>query len=202
MQESIRKTHTGPTGTGDRAFTGLEAAIILIAFITVAAVFSYVVLGLGFSTTQKSREVIQAGMYQASSVLIPLGGVYGVSESGGTIDLVNFSLALSPGSDAIDFEKLVIVFSTSQRLEQVRNISGFMGSSTSPGTWAVTGGANQQGNANLLLEKGEQFTISVHPSVGINPNERFSIEIRPPGGSTLAIERTAPPDIQPVNPLF
>ncbi|MHC1629400.1 MAG: archaellin/type IV pilin N-terminal domain-containing protein, partial [Methanoculleaceae archaeon] len=36
----------------ERAFTGLEAAIVLIAFIVVAAVFSYVVLGAGFFTTQ------------------------------------------------------------------------------------------------------------------------------------------------------
>jgi len=192
----------GKTVTGDRAFTGLEAAIILIAFVTVAAVFSYVVLGLGFSTTQKSREVIQAGMYQASSVLMPSGEVYGISESRSTIDMVNFTLSLSPGSDAIDFEKLVIVFSTPQRLEIVQNISGFTGGSTSPGTWAITSRENQRGNANLLLEDGEQFTISVHPAVGINPDERFSIEIRPPGGSSLGIERTAPSDIKAVNSLF
>jgi len=37
------------------AFTGLEAAIVLIAFVVVAAVFSYVVLGAGFFTTQKAQ---------------------------------------------------------------------------------------------------------------------------------------------------
>ncbi|MDD3977537.1 MAG: flagellin, partial [Methanomicrobium sp.] len=42
----------------EEAFTGLEAAIVLIAFVVVAAVFSYVVLGAGFFTTQKSQEVI------------------------------------------------------------------------------------------------------------------------------------------------
>ena len=35
----------------DKAFTGLEAAIVLTAFVVVAAVFSYVVLGAGFFTT-------------------------------------------------------------------------------------------------------------------------------------------------------
>ena len=38
----------------DEGFTGLEAAIVLIAFVVVAAVFSYVVLGAGFFTTQKA----------------------------------------------------------------------------------------------------------------------------------------------------
>lgn len=50
-------------------FTGLEAAIVLIAFVVVAAVFSYVVLGAGFFTTQKSQEVVHTGVQQASSTL-------------------------------------------------------------------------------------------------------------------------------------
>nr|P17603.1 RecName: Full=24 kDa flagellin [Methanospirillum hungatei] len=32
-------------------FSGLEAAIVLIAFVVVAAVFSYVMLGAGFFAT-------------------------------------------------------------------------------------------------------------------------------------------------------
>ena len=51
------------------AFTGLEAAIVLIAFIVVAAVFSYVILGAGFFATQKSQEVVHTGVAQTSSTL-------------------------------------------------------------------------------------------------------------------------------------
>ena len=61
----------------DNAFTGLEAAIVLIAFVVVAAVFSYVVLGAGFFTTQKSQEVVHTGVQQASSTLEIVGNVYG-----------------------------------------------------------------------------------------------------------------------------
>ncbi|HQE85366.1 MAG TPA: flagellin, partial [Methanolinea sp.] len=49
----------------DDAFTGLEAAIVLIAFVVVAAVFSYVVLGAGFFTTQKSQETVYSATKQA-----------------------------------------------------------------------------------------------------------------------------------------
>lgn len=38
----------------ERAFTGLEAAIVFIALIVVASVFAYVVLGAGIATSQKS----------------------------------------------------------------------------------------------------------------------------------------------------
>ena len=55
------------------AFTGLEAAIVLIAFVVVAAVFSYVVLGAGFYTSQKSQETVYKSVEQATSN-IQLGG--------------------------------------------------------------------------------------------------------------------------------
>ena len=59
----------------ENGFTGLEAAIVLIAFVVVAAVFSYVMLGAGFFTTQKSQEVVHTGVTQASSSLAPSGDV-------------------------------------------------------------------------------------------------------------------------------
>nr|AAB32838.1 flagillin {N-terminal} [Methanospirillum hungatei, GP1, flagellar filaments, Peptide Partial, 46 aa] [Methanospirillum hungatei] len=46
-------------------FSGLEAAIVLIAFVVVAAVFSYVMLGAGFFATQKSQEVTYSGVKQS-----------------------------------------------------------------------------------------------------------------------------------------
>ncbi|MDK2796370.1 MAG: archaeal flagellin FlaB [Archaeoglobaceae archaeon] len=59
----------------EKGFTGLEAAIVLIAFVVVAAVFSYVMLGAGFFTTQKSKRVVDTGVQQASSSLT-LDGQY------------------------------------------------------------------------------------------------------------------------------
>ncbi|RZN33268.1 MAG: flagellin [Methanophagales archaeon ANME-1-THS] len=60
-----------------RAFTGLEAAIVLTAFVVVAAVFSYVMLNAGFFTTQKSKEVIHTGVEQATSSAQLTGNVIG-----------------------------------------------------------------------------------------------------------------------------
>ena len=57
----------------DNAFTGLEAAIVLIAFVVVAAVFAYVVLGAGFFTTQKAQETVYKGVEQASSNIQMVG---------------------------------------------------------------------------------------------------------------------------------
>lgn len=64
-------------GLSDEGFTGLEAAIILIAFVIVASVFSYAMLGAGFFTSQKSQEVVHSGISGASSGLLLIGEVYG-----------------------------------------------------------------------------------------------------------------------------
>jgi flagellin FlaB len=64
------------------AFTGLEAAIVLIAFVVVAAVFSYVVLGAGFFTTLKAQEVVYKSVEQMTTTFDMVGNIYGLSKSG------------------------------------------------------------------------------------------------------------------------
>src|SRR5512137_1027100 len=83
------------------AFTGLEAAIVLIAFVVVAAVFSYVVLGAGFYTTQKSQETVYKSVEQATSNIQMVGNVYGLaSVPASGINKIQFSIALTPGAPA------------------------------------------------------------------------------------------------------
>lgn len=52
-----------------RAIVGLEAAIILIAFVIIAAVFSFMVVNQGLFATEQGKTVIQQGIQQASSPL-------------------------------------------------------------------------------------------------------------------------------------
>ena len=63
----------------NEAFTGLEASKVLIAFVVEVAVFSYVMLGVGFFSTQKSQHVIQAGIAQTSENIALKGEGYMVS---------------------------------------------------------------------------------------------------------------------------
>ena len=60
-----------------RGFTGLEAAIVLTAFIVVAAVFSYVVLNAGFFTSEKAKAVVHTGVEQVTSSCALAGNVIG-----------------------------------------------------------------------------------------------------------------------------
>jgi len=189
----------------DEGFTGLEAAIVLIAFVVVAAVFSYVVLGAGFFTTQKSQEVVHTGVQQASSTLQIVGDVYGIGTSAGPgrINYVNFTVSLAPGGTPVDMNKTTITYSNSSKLETLA-IGSNVGVMPAPGQWAVSGTRNNVGTANYLLEKGEQFDITVYPSDAnyIPKNEAFTVEIKPIIGASLDIKRTAPAAINTVQVLY
>ena len=52
---------------GEQGITGLETAIILIAFVVVASVFAYTVLTAGMFSSQKSNEAVNAAVAEVRS---------------------------------------------------------------------------------------------------------------------------------------
>ncbi|WP_424357511.1 archaellin/type IV pilin N-terminal domain-containing protein [Methanocella sp. MCL-LM] len=94
------------------AFTGLEAAIVLIAFVVVAAVFSYVMLGAGFFTSQKSKEVVHTGVDQATSSIELAGDIIGGSSGGTVVEYIDVTLSLTAGNNPVDLEKLVVSYNS------------------------------------------------------------------------------------------
>ena len=183
----------------DNAFTGLEAAIVLIAFVVVAAVFSYVVLGAGFFTTQKSQEVVHTGVQQASSTLEIVGNVYGTAATiSAGIDTINFSCALAPGGTPVDFDKVVMTYSNASTLATLAHVPT---GAVAAGQWSIATVQNEV-TADNVLEKGEQFDIMAKPPAAIQKNDQFSLEIKPAIGAALSISRTAPASIQKVNTIY
>jgi archaeal flagellin FlaB len=176
--------------TQEQAFTGLEAAIVLIAFVVVAAVFSYMILNTGFFVTQKSQEVVYAAVSQADSVLGPAGGAYGVTDPvSGEIVKINFSCRLAFGDTPVDFGRVTIVYSNTTRLETLRmdpatyNPAGCQAYS---GTWTVYQRINDR-HADNQLESGEEFIISACPSKSPVKNDRIHLEVRPANGIAMDI---------------
>jgi len=58
-----------------RAMMGLEAAIILIAFVIVAGTFSFMVITQGLFATERGKTVVQEGLQQTSTPLCVDGSV-------------------------------------------------------------------------------------------------------------------------------
>lgn len=184
--------------SGADGFTGLEAAIVLIAFVVVAAVFSYVILGAGFMVTQKTQNVIISSVAQVGSTVVPVGGLYGTG-SGNCIASVNFSVTLSAGGMPSDFDRAVLVFSNSTTVETLER--GTWGTLPAPGQWTVTSVQNEVGRSNHELEAGEQFQISAVPSSPLCRDGSFLLELRPASGVALEIRGSVPHTIGEVNRL-
>ncbi|NYT05654.1 MAG: flagellin [Methanomicrobiales archaeon] len=190
----------------DEAFTGLEAAIVLIAFVVVAAVFSYVVLGAGFFTTQKSQEVVYTGVSQASSSIEILGDVYGLKNATATdIDRIRFTVGLSAGGTAIDFTKVTMTWSDASNVYILPAEPTLYAAATDPraGYWRIVDIQNGA-TTDALLENTEQYTIVAFLGDGkhLDTNEKFNLEIRPSTGAALGIKRTGPAKIDAVNLLY
>ena len=96
-------------GKNDKAFTGLEAAIVLIAFVVVAAVFSYVMLGAGFFTSQKAKQVVHTGVDMATSSVQTSGDII-ANGSTGKVTSVTLTLQLTAGQNPIDLSKTIVSF--------------------------------------------------------------------------------------------
>jgi flagellin FlaB len=194
----------------DEGFTGLEAAIVLIAFVVVAAVFSYVVLGAGFFTTQKAQQAVHSGVSQASSTLEIVGNVYGIGSSGNTgIQYVNFSLGLAAGGTPVDLSKTVIVYSNETQLVTLSGPGASTGNDwpAGAGQWTISDVQNNpESTFSPVLQPNEQFTITCEIGASdasyIPANDVFTIEIRPSEGAAFSITRTVPAAIQGVNLMY
>jgi flagellin FlaB len=189
--------------SNDQGFTGLEAAIVLIAFVVVAAVFSYVVLGAGILAFQfqNAQGTGHPGAQQSNSTLVIVGKVYGTGSDASAITTINFTVALTPGGTPVDFSKVVMIYNNASTLETLAQAEGNYPQQPSAGGWAVTKIMNDAGTNNKLLESGEQFQISAVPAKPIYANDTFTLEIMPGAGTALDITRQAPGRLNIVNIL-
>lgn len=62
-----------------RGVIGVEAGIVMIAFVIVGAALAIVVLNMGLSTTQKAKTTINSGLGEASSTMEIDGTVVGIA---------------------------------------------------------------------------------------------------------------------------
>ncbi len=71
-----------------RGITGLETAIILIAFVVVASVFAFTVLSTGIFASERSKETVFAGLEEAKSSIEPRGSVIAYKANRGGTDTI------------------------------------------------------------------------------------------------------------------
>jgi len=183
----------------EEGITGLETAIILIAFVIVASVFAFVVLSTGLFSADRGKETVFAGLEKARGSLEVRGAVTVADiNSDGAItnagaDTIVFSLSNSVGGAAVSVDPAATTNTT------VFNYIDADGRDSDV-TYTV---AKTLGDGDDLLEVGELFQITIVIPAGstLVTNENFTIEVVPPSGGTALINRTMPQAIDLVMDL-
>ncbi|MBC8279666.1 MAG: hypothetical protein H8E48_02665 [Chloroflexi bacterium] len=87
-----------------RGITGLETAIVLIAFVVVASVFAFAVITTGLFSSEKAAESANAGLGEASTTLTPKGAVVARANPAlSSLSTVKFKMTNS-GADAVGLD--------------------------------------------------------------------------------------------------
>jgi len=91
-----------------RGILGIESAIVMIAFVVVAAALAFVVLNAGFGTTQKSKTTINEGLQAATGAVEVAGLVTGQDRAATTPEKLEFysiPIKLASGANAVNLQK-------------------------------------------------------------------------------------------------
>jgi flagellin FlaB len=179
-----------------KGITGLETAIVLIAFVVVSSVFAFAALSTGLFSSDKAKETIQAGLAETRGSMELKGSVILTASTTGTSGVVSdiaFQVASAAGGESIDLTpgKTIIKYTDDTQ------------SKVFDSTAKVTVTSLGSADSDKLLERNEVYEIALDglqtTDSGKNAltnqlmtNKTFSLEIIPPSGAVLFIERTTP----------
>lgn len=88
-----------------RGIVGVDAAILLIAFVIVAAGFAFVMVNMGFSSTQKTKTVIVSGLSSAGTGLQVSGKVMGAGHiSDAKVNVTGIPIKIASSGNPVDLD--------------------------------------------------------------------------------------------------
>ncbi|MBM04079.1 MAG: hypothetical protein CL766_04755 [Chloroflexi bacterium] len=202
--------------------TGLETAIILIAFVVVAAVFAFTVMTTGLFSTEKAKTTAQAALTEASSSFIIKGPVLAKCSPGVVpidcevdanpigkaeefISRISFTIALSSGADqqTLDESELAFIYSDENNIFTTPGlVPARKGIITAISIVEIVSGKTigvlEDGDTALVtvnLNRNTTKGLGMKPVddvIHLGPNTNFRIEMISPKGGTLIISRTTP----------
>jgi len=193
--------------SGLRGIVGIEAAIVLIAFVLVASALAFVAINMGMFSAQKSKEVMAKAYDTATRALDVAGDALAhVDTTSSVVDAVVLPIKLSGGSAPIDLNKTVVTLiasngtSAKMMANAYKYISGITFKTVTNNittvitnlnnfnaTWVYATNVSKRG----LLGPGEVALLVV--KAPIQAYGWIQIEVKPPIGAPLAVRYSIPP---------
>ncbi len=196
MKNLISKftNRSNPLFRDQRGITGLETAIVLIAFVVVSSVFAFAALSTGLFTTDKAKETIHAGLSEARGTMELKGSVIANATAAGTAGVVKtltFQVANAAAGEPIDLSQgnTIIRYTDSVQTANLNTSGEF--SISDIGT----------GDGDSMLERGEVFEITIlnmdtqagtDLTTDLGTDTEFTLEVIPPKGAVLFLQRVTP----------
>lgn len=180
--------------SGQAAF---ETAIILIAFVVVASVFAFAILSTGSASTERGDQAIYSGLEGVQPSMEIKGAIIALSTDDTNMSSLVFTVSPIAGGEPINLasaatdREVVIGYRDADQLDN--NVD-----------WTVDWIVSNEVTADDLLEDGELAEITVDLSAlttALSANTAFTLEIKPPTGGVLQINRTTPAAIEAVMEL-
>ena len=179
LVKAIKSLHIG-----QRGMTGLETAIILIAFVTVASVLAYSVLSAGIFSAEKGKETVYSGLESAQSSLEVEGAVIGYSADNVVLTELKIKLGMAIRDEKIDKTAIYLTYFDDDYSEQL---------TTSDFTLEKLTGSTERGSTDMI--EGDEvwlLTVTIPAGATITANEWCAIQVVPPTGASLQVQRTMP----------
>ncbi len=167
---------------GERGMTGLETAIILIAFVTVASVLAYSVLSAGIFSAERGKSTVYQGLESTQATMEVEGSVLGLSPNQSKLEQVQFTVGLSIQDEQVDMDAVVINYYD----EEVHSENV---------TWSyeLSSQSTERGSTNMLEDDELMVvTVTIPATATREAYETFTLQVIPPTGATLTIQRTLP----------
>jgi len=195
-----------------RAMVGVDTAIILIAFVLVAAAVAFVVLDMGMTSAQKAKQSMENGLQQASTALQVNGEVMAYVNTNGYVQDIFIPLGVTPGTGYVSFAKNLLSVSLIAGNMSYANIyNGVNETTLGNSTSNLSAIANYydknypgkvlavvyfiHGNITpFVLGPYGQALLVIHLPHGLPAYESFTVTISPSIGGAITVSRVIPPD--------
>ncbi len=175
----------------ESGITGLETAIILIAFVTVASVLAYSVLSAGIFSAERGKETVYKGLKSAQSTLEIKGSVLGLSANATKLTSIQYNIALAIANEIVDVNTIVFDY-----FDQRVHSEGLTANVT------LSPGSTERGTVTMIeADEVHIISITIPATANVTAYKQFTLQMVPPTGATVTIKRTLPGTLQNVMDL-
>ncbi|MEM2971263.1 MAG: archaellin/type IV pilin N-terminal domain-containing protein [Candidatus Bathyarchaeia archaeon] len=187
-----------------RAVMGLEAAIILIAFVIIAGAFSFMVINQGLFATERGKTVVQDSLRQSSTPLVVDGSIMLNASSATQIDAIVIPIrAYGVKYVALGQNETAVTLTVAgSAWPNIYNGTMTMQTNSSFTTLAQTvqsGNATlfiQNSNSDEALDSDEKGYLVIRLSTPASARTHIVVEVKPEKAAPLTVDFYVPESLE------